>query len=162
MTNSNKLTSDVIPCDDMKVNLENAGNFISPKEAEASLNRYFIEAGITDIHDTKLIYGHTFGINKLTELLANIDKHNGMVSTNDEKIKAVRIYYGNSQRHDNDFELNPKDGFFNDLFIMPVLSTGRDLFNVHALREENIILGESRPCPNQCGLTLLEAEKVIK
>ncbi|WP_131539147.1 hypothetical protein [Pedobacter nototheniae] len=166
MSNSIEEKLNVTACDRMAVNLENAGNFISSGTAEAYLKEYFQTERIPDPSDEGLIYGHTFGLNKLKTLLANIDKYNDTAAQN-EDIKGIRIYYAYSQRNDADFPLDPKDGCFKDLFILPVKCDGTDFYDVKdevslndkSARGEEFILGESRPCPNQCGLTLYEQKK---
>jgi hypothetical protein len=138
-------------CLQMSVNLINAGEFITDIAARRSLNSYFKEPGVPDPEDKSHIYGHTFGLNKFREMLEKIDKHNSEIKDDDLRIHGVRVYYGKSKRNDPDFVLDPPDGEFRDVFFMPVLKSGKDLYTIHKLRDGGIILGSSRPCPNQCG-----------
>ncbi|WP_316802945.1 hypothetical protein [Pedobacter nototheniae] len=149
-------------CSRMPVNLKNAGKFIKQNEAIKSLEAYFVDARIPDPTAKEIIFGHTFGLNKVRKLLDNIDEYNNKVDQEEKEIKGIRIYYGYGLRHDPEFGLEPKDGPFRDVFLMPVLASGEDLYGVYRLVEEDLILSESRPCPNQCGLTISSTDLVIK
>lgn len=142
-------------CDNMKVNLGTAGAFLNEEAARASLQCYFEQPGVPAPDDPDHIYGHTFGLDTMKEFISNIDTYNSNISNETDRINAIRVYYGMSQRHDPDFPLNPKDGYFKDVFFMPVLATGEDLYKIHHLLPAVPVLGESRPCPNQCGLGFL-------
>ncbi|MCZ4245107.1 hypothetical protein [Pedobacter punctiformis] len=155
----NSTTTTIVPCTDMGNDLENAGKFIKASEAKASLLSYFSEPGTLSPDDPNHIYGYTYGINKLRTLLSNIDQYNKGQAGTDSEIKAIRIYHGMSVRHDANFPLNPPDGCFKDLFIIAVRAKGDDFYDVNRLDEEEVILSESRPCPNQCGLTIYEIDK---
>lgn len=143
----------------IEVNLINAGAFITEAQAHASLKSYFNEPGVLPPDDKAHIYGHVYGLNKFRELIGNIDKYNAEHVNDDEKIFGIRAYYGKCERHDPDFPLNPPDAPCRDVFFMPVLKNGSDLFSLNGPKTmiksivpgDELILGEARPCPNQCG-----------
>lgn len=137
-------------CLNMPTNLVNAGKFVIEQEARDSLQAYFWENGVPSPTDPNHIYGHTFGLNKLREFLYKIDIYNSTKSNPNDQIFGVRIYYGKCVRHDPDFPLDPPTGLFRDVFFMPVLKDGRDLYTIRTVTDPGLILAASRPCPNQC------------
>ncbi|MCD8739834.1 hypothetical protein LT679_04405 [Mucilaginibacter roseus] len=147
MTNDNAL------CQQMKVNLCNAGEFITVKNAADSLTRYFKLPTTPPHDDPKHVYGHTFGLNKIRRMLFDIDLYNAGLTVSEPRIAGIRVYYGFSERHDPDFPLNEACA---DLLFMPVLDNGVDIYNIHLLTGTEQILSASRPCPNQCGTPPLQ------
>lgn len=151
----NKLaTTDDPLCLQMQTNLINAGKFMTELEATDSLLAYFHDPTTPDPNLKSHIYGHTFGLNKLRQFLFNIDLYNSNIEDDEERLYGVRIYYGISKRSDPDFPLDPPNGDFRDVFFMPVLKDGRDLYTIKTLTDPGLILGNSRPCPNQCSTKL--------
>lgn len=141
-------------CLNMPVNLVNAGAFVDEQHARGSLQAYFEESGVSTPDDPNHIYGHTFGLNRFRELLYKIDIYNSTKSNPNDQIFGVRIYYGKCVRNDHDFPLNPPNGLFRDVFFMPVLKDGRDLYTIRPATDPGLILAVSRPCPNQCSTQL--------
>ncbi len=139
-------------CVQMPVNLCDAGEIINIDDAAKSLQRYFALPGTLPQHDPKHVYGHTFGLNRIRQMLFDIDVHNTKLQPGEKKIAGLRIYYGVSERHDSDF---PVVGFCPDLIFMPVMEDGVDLYTIHSLSGNETVLSGSRPCPNQCGTPLM-------
>lgn len=155
--NLNTESASLDVCGNMKVNLINAGKFIELGDAIKSLQAYFNAPGTPPRTDPAHIYGHTFGLNNLRSLLFQIDQYNGNLSAGKLPINGVRIYYGIDKRDDSSFPLNPPTGMFRDLIFMPVLEDGNDLYPVDPGFENTVgILGNGRPCPNQCSFTFLD------
>jgi hypothetical protein len=141
-------------CSLMPADLLNAGRFITPDEATLSLRDYLNEPGTPPADAPGHIYGHTFGLQKLRELMLNIDVYNSQQVSDDTRVQGVRMYYGKSARRDPAFPLSPPGVKVRDVFMMPVLKDGNDLFKLNPVAgDADLILGESRPCPNQCGFT---------
>jgi len=138
-----------VTCDKMKVNLANAGEFITVEAAAISLGKYLSDPSTPATNEQSHIFGHVFGINNLKKVLLEIDIYNSKQGDKDPKIAAIKCYYGISERHDPDFPLKPQNGEFRDLILMPVLDNGKDKHHI-SLRGDEILSG-SRPCPNQCG-----------
>ncbi|MES2651069.1 MAG: hypothetical protein V4663_04980 [Bacteroidota bacterium] len=147
-TNSPEFGS--IECDRMKINLPNAGEFITVQNAAISLGKYINHPTTPARNDDAHIFGHVFGINSLKKVLLDIDIFNSKQGATDPKIAAIKFYYGISKRNDVDFPLKPIDGEFRDLILMPVLDTGKDVHTVLRFVDD-LVLSGSRPCPNQCG-----------
>ncbi len=142
-----------VPCNAMGVNLLNAGKFITEPQAKASLNAYFQEPGVPPRTDKSHIFGHTFGLNTLKRLFADIESYNLDQENEKDMIKGIRVYYGKCVRNDPDFPVLPKDQKYRDVFFMPVLANGDDIYKVNKLLGKNMIVGGSRPCPNECKQT---------
>lgn len=139
-------------CEQFPVDLINAGEFISESEAHASLEKYFKEPGVPSPTDPDHIYGHTFGLNKIRQLMNKIDVYNK--SAEEEKqVHGIRIYYGKCRRRDPKYS---QKGELRDVFLMPVIKDGSDLYKVDRFFDGEFIVGEGRPCPNQCGKKINE------
>lgn len=138
-------------CNEMSMNLVNAGKFIGKAAAIDSIDQYFANSG-RGPQEEGHIYGFTYGLNSVRKLLLKIDMINANVTDPKDRIDGLRFYKGFSKRNDPDFRLEPNVQY-EDIFIMPILSDGKDYYTVHRIVDEEIILSESRPCPNQCGLT---------
>lgn len=141
-------------CLKMPDNLINAGKFLGVGAATASLQEYFREPGVPPSTDEDHIYGHTFGLSKLREFLYKIDIYNASKVDDNERIYGFRVYYGKCKRDDPDFPMDPIDDLYRDVFFMPVVKSGEDLYKLHPLIDPELILGSSRPCPNQCSTYL--------
>ncbi|KIA96212.1 hypothetical protein OC25_03790 [Pedobacter kyungheensis] len=139
-----------VECEKMKVNLANAGEFITVANAAISLEKYLGDPQTPARNESSHIFGHVFGINSLKKVLMDIDIFNARQGEKDPKIAAIKCYYGISKRNDCDFPLKPADGEFRDLILMPVLDTGVDFHKILGIDDDEVLSG-SRPCPNQCG-----------
>jgi hypothetical protein len=147
----------IATCNDMKVDLSNAGKFITLKAATESLQAYLQAPGTPPRKDPKHIYGHGFGLNNIRTLLYRIDQYNGNVKPADKKIAGIRIYYGLDERHDPSFPLRPPHGKFRDLIFVPLMEDGNDFYPIdHDLEDPVMILSEGRPCPTQCSFCFLD------
>ena len=102
------------------------------------------------------IYGFTFGLEVFTTYMKLIKTHNGDASK--KKIHGLRMYYAKSLRG------APKK-YCRDLIIVPVDKDNIDIEEIHIRKDgkadfpskdqpkfndDEMVLSESRPCPNQC------------
>lgn len=139
-------------CRKVTVDLINAGEFISIREASDSLNQHL--APIPNPKDPNYIYGFTFGLNKFRQFIYQIDMYNSGQVREDAKIYGIRIYYGKCKRKDPEYGTDS----YPDLILMPVLKDGSDLYKISDddfLDVPVNILSQSRPCPNQCAFITL-------
>jgi len=144
-TNSPQVAANLDVCETYPQDLINAGNPISEERARESIGYYL--AATTGPNDPEHIFGFEYGLNTLRTFMGQIDDYNKNAG---EKIVAVRIYHAVSIRP-NDASKTPK----RDEILIPVLESGNDLYKVAPIVGPPIIVGDTRPCPNQCKLTLL-------
>jgi len=144
-TNTPETEANYDVCGTHPQDLINAGNPITEERAREGIAYYL--AGTTGPNDPEHIFGFEYGLNTLRNFMGNIDDFNKTASM---KIVAVRIYHAVSIRP-NDPSKKPK----RDEILMPVLENGDDLYKVPPIVGPPIIVGDTRPCPNQCKLTFL-------
>ncbi len=113
-------------------------------------------------HDERHFFGFTFGLDTLKKFMDDIDKHNNKSTVPaNEKIEGVRIYYGKTIRENPNLP-EQKGVMLPDLIFVPVMPNGKDYYTKvlpEKLNDDDMILGESRPCPNQCKLEFLKKEE---
>lgn len=118
------------------------GKFIAREKAAADLLRYMTVNGI-DPNDENAVVGYTIGVDYIRRLLYNMDLYNSRVTNPDEVVTGLRVYHALTESGEGDHE--------QAVFFMPVMSNGFDLHKVMPVEElPNTIVGETRPCPNQC------------
>lgn len=144
-TNTPETEANYDVCDTYPEDLINAGNPITEERARESIAYYL--AGTTGPNDPEHVFGFEYGLNTLRAFMEKIEDYNKSAT---EKIVAVRIYHGVSIRP-NDITKTPR----RDEILIPVLESGNDLYKVTPIIGPPIIVGDTRPCPNQCKLTLL-------
>ncbi len=146
-----------LACQNAKIDLVNAGDIINVEEARLSVLNYLQDAPMAP-DDKRHIYGYTFGLNKLKEFYNKIESYNNDPK-NDLKIEGVRIYHGKSIREKPSLPLI-EGILYKDVVLMPIVEGGDDLYKIlppfKDKNGEEIILGESRPCPNQCGSSFID------
>nr|WP_294875252.1 hypothetical protein [uncultured Pedobacter sp.] len=144
-TNSPQVDANLDVCETYPQDLINAGKPITEAKARQGITDYL--ATTTGPNDPKNIFGFEYGLNTLRTFMEEIDAYNKNAG---EKIVAVRIYHAITIR-DNDTTKTPK----RDEILVPVLESGNDLYKVAPIVGPPIIVGDTRPCPNQCKFTLL-------
>ena len=144
-TNTPQALANLDVCDTYPQDLINAGNHITEARARESIG-YYLSAS-TGPNDPEHIFGFEYGLNTLRTFMEKIEAYNKNAT---EKIVAVRIYHGVSIRP-NDASKKPR----RDEILMPVLESGNDLYKVAPIFPNDIIVGDTRPCPNQCKFTFI-------
>lgn len=141
-------------CETARLNLNQVGTLIEKTEAAKYLEQY-LEHPYTPARDNKgHIFGFLYGLDKVTEFLQKIEAYNKLST---EKIVALRIYHAISERDDTATVPPIKYPPLRDQIIVPVLESGEDLYKVLPISgDDDIILGKSRPCPNQCGVMFID------
>ena len=130
------------------------GVFLKYSKAKKYLDDFLNEDAQPTTSDE--IYGFTFGLKKIKDLMGKIERHND--DENNIPIHGLKFYYAKSVRKNN-----PKKN--RDLIVVPTNINNDDLWPIHVrhLKEsdlklsteqlngdDEIVLCESRPCPNQC------------
>lgn len=131
------------PCQPMIPDQHNKGKRVGRTDAKKILNDYL--SSVQNPDDPNHVYGHLFGLNRLRELLFEIDKHNTDTTNPDDQITAIRIYRGLSARTQG-------GPLVSDLVIAPVKRNGFDYPKglPEPVTEPLVFLVESGPCPNVC------------
>lgn len=128
------------------------GTFISATQAASYLLAFFNDNGLNP-NDPTVVSGHILGLDKIRQLLQKIDDYNAANPA--LPIDGVRTYQARSVQN-----INGSPQTVDDIFLMPILSDGTDLYPVYpettaakvtATGDDGVILGNSRPCPNLCG-----------
>lgn len=130
--------------------LIDTGDIIEAKDASVMIGEYLRLPDTQRQNPDELIFGFSFGLNKIYELLRRIEHYNDTAS---EKIVALRVYNAMSVRPGHTEPLP-------DRCIVPVLESGDDVYKVVPLFGDPLIIGGSRPCPNQCGFTFVDLQNV--
>ena len=152
----NIVNADWKDCITSKVNLNNAGEFIKKETAVAYLGDYLASIGRDSHKDPDHVFGFLYGLDKVLEFCGKIAKYN-QTADGDQRIVAVRIYHAISTRVIAGSVPPERSPLLRDAIIVPVLATGEDLYKIMPLfGDEDIILAESRPCPNQCGVKFID------
>ncbi len=115
------------------------GEMISPDTAGA-----FLEDFLESISNpSQAAYGHVFGLDKMQDLMSFIVSYNASKDP-DDKIAGIRAYNCLDEGRETDDK--------RDIFLMPVLKNGDDLYNLNnlPLDDNGGILGKPAPCPNYC------------
>ena len=156
-----------LSCDELKTalvrDMEKVGITVSPSKAVGYLRTYF-QGPAQPANKEEWVYGHLFGIDSMNKFMKTINAYNAQAQIpENDKITGIRIYNAKSQREDDPYAAL---GILHDVFIVPVKKDGMDYFPEigsvqpvvpEAVVEPLYILGQSRPCPNQCGSGLLLA-----
>lgn len=152
----NAVNADWKNCITSVVNLNNAGEFIKKETAQIYLGTYLESIGHDSDTDPDHVFGFLYGLDKVLEFFGKIAKYN-QTADGDQKIVAVRIYHAISTRVIAGSNPPKRSSLLRDAIIVPVLGTGEDLYKIMPfLGDEDIILAESRPCPNQCGVKFID------
>ncbi len=129
----------------------NIGAFLSSDQAEVNLVAFLTHYNLSPA-DPNMVCGHVLGLTKIYEFLKNIEDYNA--DNPNAPVDAVRIYQARSEQI-----VQGRLQEVDDIFLMPILSTGEDLYPVYppktsstgtTIGSTNNILGNSRPCPNIC------------
>lgn len=126
-----------------EVNPLDFGNFISHKAAHDNLSALLNqrEIDLANGRDVEEAYGFMFGVNKLKELVAKIDRYNETALAS-EAVTGVRIY-----------NVLTEDKSRRDVMWVPVIGIEDAIdFNKNTRPETNDLdpLNFSQPCPNAC------------
>lgn len=127
-----------------------SGDFITADEAWGKLEMYkkYRRNQNSSYNPKKDVYGFTFGVERLRQLIAKIDSLNIKHS---DSLAGVRVYFARRKRTGTPPEIN-------DVFLIPVGKNGRNVYPVDddynpnkiVAEEPVLILNRSSPCPNQC------------
>ncbi len=93
-------------------------------------------------------YGFVFGLAKIDAFRAEIEAYNATPEAV-KKIAGIRVFFGLTVPSTVS-NPTPPDRAVDTVFLMPVLEDGTDLYKVHDLIVNVSILGNPRPCPNEC------------
>ncbi|MCR9251688.1 MAG: hypothetical protein NXI20_14780 [bacterium] len=126
-----------------EVNPADFGNFISHKAAHDNLSALLNqrEIDLANGRDVEEAYGFMFGVDKLKELVAKIDRYNETALAT-EAVTGVRIY-----------NVLTEDKSRRDVMWVPVIGIEDAIdFNKNTRPETNDLdlLNFSKPCPNAC------------
>lgn len=130
-----------------------AGEIIDVEKAKASLRAYkeYMRFMFADYNPQRDIYGFSFGLKKIDDLVKGIRKYNKKNPT--APIVGLRVYMGRAA------DINT---IIPDVMLMPILHTGDNLYDIDpdfesttkANRQVNVddpgVLNTSVPCPNRC------------
>ena len=91
-------------------------------------------------------FGYLFGLDKVSAFLEQIAMYNRQTAT--DKILGVRVYLGRTSPLSNGN--TPGEQIMDTVFLIPVKEGGKDTPDIGAFLQGDGILGDPRPCPNQC------------
>ena len=134
-------------CEELKHDIQNYGTPLTKDIAAGYIQHYLdgVQAKPKDDHN----FGYLFGFDNITTFVNDIIAYNNDAA-NPTKVQGVRVYIGRHIAIDPNVPAIPREKIMDNVFLIPVLSTGVDLPVVHHLEDNTIILGEPRPCPNEC------------
>jgi hypothetical protein len=139
-------------CGPLTTDVQNNGAPIDKPTAVQYVSNYLtgVHDGTGKDHD----FGYLFGLKKVTAFMEQIAKYNADKPL--KQIAGVRIYVAR-QSPIKAGTVVPMEKVMDSLFLMPVLTDGTDLYKMNDFAGNDIILGNPRPCPNECkSLSFLE------
>jgi hypothetical protein len=146
MKTTEKLSELPATCLEMNSDIPNDGDFLTSDVASGYINNYL--TGINDLGGQSHNFGFVFGLNNINTFIGGITAFNAGLPAA-QQIQGVRIYLGRQEPIVPGTAI-PLDQVLDSLFLMPVLGDGTDLYKVAPLVDPNMILGDPRPCPNEC------------
>jgi hypothetical protein len=146
MKTKKHLTNLLSKCEAITTNIQDNGGPVGPVIASGYVTNYL--SGITDPTGKGHNFGYLFGLDKVTFFMAQIAAFNS--NSPAKPIEGVRVYLG--RKAPTGSVVIPMEKIMDTLFLMPVLSDGTDLYTVHGFEATEIILGNPRPCPNECSI----------
>jgi len=133
-------------CKALKTNVQSNGAPLDRKAAADVVTNYL--QGVNDPSGSDHNFGYLFGLDQVRWFIGGIDVYNNG-KTPDKQIQGVRVYLGRKTPVQSGQVLS-MEKIMDTLFLMPVLADGTDLYKVHQILPDDTILGDPRPCPNEC------------
>jgi len=139
-------TSGKLPakCMALKADILNDGGFLDKGTAAGYITNYL--NGIKAPSGAGHNFGYLFGLANINTFMLKISAYNTGLPA-DKQIAGVRIYLGRSQPAIGSVAM---EDVLDCPFLMPVMADGTDLYKMPPLTDPDLILGDPRPCPNEC------------
>jgi len=147
METKNKTNERRVNCDELKHGILGDGKPLDPTKAGGYIKNYL--QGVGDGPGTSHNFGYLFGFDNITTFFNDILAYNDD-DDNPTKVQGVRVYIGRQNPVDPQGPALPREKIMDTVFLIPVLSDGTDLPQLTHLEDDTIILGDPRPCPNEC------------
>jgi hypothetical protein len=137
-------------CKELTHGILGSGGPITSTVAGTYIKHYL--DGVNDNDGTKHNYGYLFGLDSFATFFKQINDYNVAPKNSKLQIEGIRVYIGRKAAMPKGTAgpAIPRENIMDTIFLIPVTSDGKDLYEVRKLQGDEIILGNPRPCPNEC------------
>ncbi|WP_259067798.1 hypothetical protein HDF24_18940 [Mucilaginibacter sp. X4EP1] len=150
MEPDNKSNHLLINCEELTKDILGVGTNLLTETAKRYITNLLTCWGNPDGKSNN--FGYIFGLDKFNIFINQVNAYNSQLKPGEPQVEGIRVFVG---RQEPAAVGVPREKIMDTVFLMPVLHGGGDLSTVQPPPHENlvdpdIILGDPRPCPNEC------------
>ena len=148
METKNETSHPRVDCEKLRNKILGTGRNLPTKTAKGYITNILKNWG--DTSGKSYNFGYLFGLDKVTIFMNQISDYNNNLKPGQLPVEGIRVFVG---RKESDATGVPREKIMDTVFLMPVDHNGNDLSGVQPPLDKDdpdIILGDPRPCPNEC------------
>jgi hypothetical protein len=136
-----------LKCKELTHDILGDGDFLTADAAGHYIKNFL--GGLGDPTGKGHNFGYLFGLDNVSSFINQINDYNDNAD-DDAQVEGVRVYLGRQNPMVAGGPVIPRESIMDTVFLIPVKSDGTDLYTVAPIAGNPIILGDPRPCPNEC------------